>query len=176
MSKFVRLIWFIFGLLLIISGIISFFNPVETLLVLAYTIGFLALFSGISGIVYFFTLKGVLGGSMLLLDGIISAICGIIILSHIVISAGFIPYMVAFFVIVRGVIGITTSIDLKKSGYSQWGFSLFSAILTLLSGIILTFNPLLGTLYTSIMIGICLILYGGMTLQLWFFYGKIFKH
>lgn len=171
MGKLGRVLWLIFGILLIISGVATMFNPVETILMLAYIIGFLTLFSGISAIVYFFSIKQ----SLILLDGIISTICGIIIISNLAVSGAFIPYMVAFFVIVRGVVSISSSIELKKHGYNQWGFSMFSGILTLIVGIILTFNPLLGAIYVSIVLGLCLILYGIITLQLWFAYGKFFR-
>ena len=175
MGKLGRVLWLIFGILLIISGIATMFNPAETILVLAYTIGFLTLFSGISTIVYFFSIRHASGSSLILLDGIISTICGIIIISNLAISGAFIPYMVAFFVIVRGVVSISSSIELKKHGYNQWGFAMLSGILTLIVGIILTFNPILGAIYVSVVLGLCLILYGIITLQLWFAYGKFFK-
>ena len=52
---------------------------------------------------------------------------------------------------------------------------MISGILTLLAGIILTFNPLLGAVYVSVVLGLSLMLYGIITLQLWFAYGKFFK-
>ena len=52
---------------------------------------------------------------------------------------------------------------------------MFSGILTLIAGIILTFNPILGAVYVSVVLGLALILYGIITLQLWFAFGKFFK-
>ncbi|WP_300757204.1 HdeD family acid-resistance protein [uncultured Brachyspira sp.] len=175
MGKLGRVLWLIFGILLIISGIATMFNPIETVLILAYIIGFLTIFSGISSIFYFFGLKHKSGSTLILLDGIISAVCGIIIISNLQISGAFVPYIAAFFVIVRGVVAISSSIELKKEGYNQWGLSMISGILTLLAGIILTFNPLLGAVYVSVVLGLSLMLYGIITLQLWFAYGKFFK-
>ncbi|WP_300370044.1 HdeD family acid-resistance protein [Brachyspira sp.] len=175
MGKLGRILWLIFSILLVISGIVTIFNPIETVLILAYTIGFLTIFSGISGIFYFFSLRDKSGSTLILLDGIISSICGIVIISNLKISGAFIPYMVAFFVIVRGVVAISSSIELKKIGYNQWGLSMLSGIITLIAGIILVFNPILGAVYVSIIIGLCLILYGVITLQLWIAYGKFFK-
>lgn len=175
MGKLGRVLWLIFGILLIISGIATIFNPAETVLLLAYIIGFLTIFSGISTIFYFFSLRNLSSSLLILADGIITTICGIIIISNLTISGAFIPYMVSFFVIVRGVIAISSSIELKKEGYSKWGLSLFSGVLTLLAGIILAFNPILGAVYVSVVIGIGLILYGIVTLQLWFAYGNFFK-
>lgn len=175
MGKLGRVLWLFFGILLILSGIATLFNPIETVLMLAYIIGFLTIFSGISAIFYFFSLRDKSGSTLILLDGIVSTICGIIIISHLQISGAFIPYMVAFFVIVRGVVAISSSIELKKLGYSQWGLSILSGILTLIAGIILTFNPILGAVYVSVVLGLCLILYGIITLQLWFAFGKFFK-
>ncbi|ASJ22430.1 hypothetical protein BHAMNSH16_12570 [Brachyspira hampsonii] len=175
MGKLGRVLWLIFGILLIISGAATLFNPIETVLMLAYIIGFLTIFSGISSIFYFFSLKHKSGSTLILLDGIVSAICGIIIISNLQISGAFIPYMVAFFVIVRGVVAISSSIELKNLGYNQWGLSILSGILTLIAGIILTFNPILGAVYISVIVGLSLILYGIITLQLWFAFGKFFK-
>ncbi|WP_295157200.1 HdeD family acid-resistance protein [uncultured Brachyspira sp.] len=175
MGKLGRILWLIFSILLIISGIVTIFNPIETLLIIAYVIGFLTIFSGISSIFYFFSLKDKSGSTLILLDGIISSICSIIIISNLKISGAFIPYIAAFFVIVRGVVAISSSIELKRVGYNQWGFSMLSGILTLIAGIILTFNPILGAVYVSVILGLCIILYGIITLQLWFAYGKFFK-
>ncbi|ACN82598.1 DUF308 domain-containing protein [Brachyspira hyodysenteriae] len=175
MGKLGRVLWLIFGILLIISGIATLFNPIETVLMLAYIIGFLTIFSGISAIFYYFSLIDKSGSTLILLDGIISTICGIIIISNLQISGAFVPYMAAFFVIVRGVVAISSSIELKKFGYNQWGLSMLSGILTLIAGIILTFNPILGAVYVSVVLGLALILYGIITLQLWFAFGKFFK-
>lgn len=175
MSKFSRALWLIFGILLIISGIITMFNPLETVLVLAYAIGFLMIFSGISSIFYFAGLIQLPGSSIILLDGIVSTICGIIIISNLSISAVTIPYFVAIFTIVRGCVSIASSIDLKKHGYDKWGLTLFSGILTVIAGIILTFNPLLSAVYLSVVLGCGLVLYGIVTIQLWFGFGKLFK-
>ncbi len=175
MSKFSRVLWLIFGIALIISGIIAIFNPLETVVMLAYIIGFLMIFSGISSIFYFVSLRHLIGSGIILLDGIVSTICGIIIISNLLISAATIPYFVAIFTIVRGAVSIASSIDLKKQGYDKWGWALFSGILTIIAGIILTFNPLLGTLYLSIVLGSGLILYGIVTIQLWFGYKRLFK-
>ena len=142
---------------------------------LAYIIGFLMIFSGISSIFYFVSLRHLIGSGIILLDGIVSTICGIIIISNLLISAATIPYFVAIFTIVRGAVSIASSIDLKKQGYDKWGWTLFSGILTIIAGIILTFNPLLGTLYLSIVLGCGLILYGIVTIQLWFGYKRLFK-
>ncbi|WP_295159729.1 HdeD family acid-resistance protein [uncultured Brachyspira sp.] len=175
MGKLGRVLWLIFGILLIISGIATMFNPAETVLMIAYIIGLLAIFSGISSIFYFFSMRHKSGSTLILLDGIVSAVCGIIIVSNLKISGAFIPYMAAFFVIVRGVVAISSSIELKKFGYNQWGLSMISGILTLIAGVILTFNPILGTIYVSIILGLGLIFYGIITLQLWFAYGKFFQ-
>lgn len=175
MSKFSRALWLIFGIALIISGIVAIKYPLNTTITVAYIIGFLMIFSGISSIFYFVSLRHFAGSGIILLDGIVSTICGIIIISNLLISAAVIPYFVAIFTIVRGAVSIASSIDLKKHGYDKWGWTLFSGILTLIAGIILTFNPLLGAFYLSIVLGCGLILYGIITIQLWFAYGKFFK-
>ena len=175
MSKFSRVLWLIFGIALIISGIVAIKYPLNTTIAVAYIIGFLMIFSGISSIFYFAGLRHLAGSSIILLDGIVSTICGIIIISNLLISAAVIPYFIAIFTIVRGAVSIASSIDLKKHGYDKWGWTLFSGILTVIAGIILTFNPLLGTVYLSVVLGLGLILYGIITIQLWFAYGKFFK-
>ncbi len=175
MSKFSRVLWLIFGIALIVSGIVAIKYPLNTTITVAYIIGFLMIFSGISSIFYFVSLRHLSGSGIILLDGIVSTICGIIIISNLLISAAVIPYFVAIFTIVRGAVSITSSIDLKKNGYDKWGWTLFSGILTIIAGIILTFNPLLGTVYLSVVLGCGLILYGIITIQLWFGYGRLFK-
>ena len=72
MSKFSRVLWLIFGIALIISGIIAIFNPLETVVMLAYIIGFLMIFSGISSIFYFVCLRHLIGSGIILLDGMVN--------------------------------------------------------------------------------------------------------
>ena len=175
MSKFSRVLWLIFGIALIVSGIVAIKYPLNTTITVAYIIGFLMIFSGISSIFYFVSLRDFAGSGIILLDGIVSTICGIVIISNLLISAAFIPYFVGIFTIVRGVVSIVSSIDLKKQGYDKWGWALFSGILTTIAGIILTVDPLLGIIYISMIVGCGLILYGIITIQLWFAYGKFFK-
>lgn len=164
MSTFSKVLWILFGILMIISGIIALFNPLNTLLMLAYVIGFLMTFSGVSSIFYFFDIKGSVGASWVLVDGIISIVLGIIILANIQITGAFIPFLAAFWAIFRGIISIVSSFDMKKIGITRWYLMLIGGIISLIIGIILTFHPVLAALVVSLMVGFALIMYGILTI------------
>lgn len=164
MNTFAKVLWILFGILMIISGIIALFNPLNTLIMLAYIIGFLMILSGVSALFYFADIRGSTGASWVLLNGIISVIFGIIILANIQITGAFIPFLAAFWAIFQGIISIVSSFDMKKVGVNRWYLMLIGGIISLIIGIILTFHPVLAALVVSVMVGIALIFYGILTI------------
>ncbi|MEM6714002.1 MAG: HdeD family acid-resistance protein [Cyanobacteria bacterium P01_C01_bin.147] len=84
-SKPIRGFWWslIVGILYIISGLIAVFNPVEAVLTLTWLFGFMLLFEGIVTVISAFVNKTGRSLSWLLgLDGLITLILGILVLSQ----------------------------------------------------------------------------------------------
>lgn len=89
-SKPIRGFWFslIVGILYVIAGLIVVFNPVEAVLALTWLFGFMLIFEGIVTIISAFVNKtGRSLSWLLVLDGVITLILGILVLSQWPVSA-----------------------------------------------------------------------------------------
>lgn len=89
-SKPIRGFWFslIVGVLYVIAGLVVVFNPVEAVLALTWLFGFMLIFEGVVTIVSAFVNKtGSQLSWLLVLDGVITLILGILVLSQWPVSA-----------------------------------------------------------------------------------------
>jgi uncharacterized membrane protein HdeD (DUF308 family) len=167
------------GLLAIGLGIGVFFRPLTSLTTIAIFFGIGILFSGISEIISFCGAgKGNRSGWMLF-TGIASVLFGLWAAfgMGMYAIARFIPFIFAGWIFALAIERIADAVARKyienedgsttyKRSVNKWG--LFLGILTLLSSIILMFNPLMSARFVSIMLSILLITYGINTIELFF--------
>jgi len=177
--KTLRWLMPIAGILAIGLGINTFFMPLASLTTIAIFFGIGILFSGISEIVsYCSTEKGNRSGWMLA-AGILSVLFGLWasfgIGMHAI--ARFIPFIFAGWIMALSIERIADAVARKyvenEDGSTTYERSinkcgLFLGVLTLLSSIILMFNPLMSARFVSIMLSILLITYGINTIELFF--------
>ena len=77
MKVFVKVMWVIAGIALIIGGVSAFFNPISAFLMWEYILGGAFVVSGLAGILAYFAGRNVmLGAGWVLADGILSIIFG----------------------------------------------------------------------------------------------------
>ena len=167
------------GFLAMGLGVSIFFRPLTALTTIAIFFGIGILVSGISEIASFCSAgKGNRSGWMLT-TGILSVIFGLWASFGIGMYAiaRFIPFIFAGWIMALAIERIADAVARKyienedgsttyKRSINKWG--LFLGILTLLSSIILMFNPLMSTRFVSIMLSILLIIYGINTIELFF--------
>ena len=138
------------GIAAIILGILLLTAPQATLFVLVQLLGIYWLVKGIFQIVSIFIDSS--GWGWKLFAGVLGIVVGIIILRHPMLSAVLVPTVAVFFVGLLGVtIGVINLIQALQGG--GWGLGILGA-LSILLGIFLTLNPLMGTVALAVVLGV----------------------
>lgn len=160
-NSMTRVLWIIAGILLILSGVTLLLNPDVSLLSLAGMIGFVILLSGIFDLaIYFSFSKSMLGAGWQLLDGILGVIIGFMFILNNVLVAAVLPYIFGMWILFSGVSKIVSGFDLKKLGFSKWGWIVALGVLMTGVGVISFCRPVLSAVALSALLAIGLIAEG----------------
>lgn len=133
------------GILAIILGLFAFFKPACMLIGIVQVMGLFFLFDGVLLIIGAVT--GHTGGSrwLALLGGIFYILAGIAIFSSPLLSAlvteTFVIYLMAFFVLITGIMRIATAIRLWKTSNHKW-LLLMEGIIGIIFAVILVESPI----------------------------------
>lgn len=146
----------VFGILMIITGLLTWFNPDTALLVVALYLGIVFLIGGISYLYIFFIIHS--GGLLAL--GLLDIIVGVILMTNLGVTVSSLPVLLAIWVLCVGVIQIAFSIDARTSGLIFWKWTLISGILGVVFGFLILSHPMIGVFTISLILGFYLILYG----------------
>ena len=101
--------------------------------------------------------------------GIVLVLLGIWICTQPRIVLSIIPVVVGIIVLIHGLMDIQYTLDIKRTGSTKWWIALISAILTLIVGLLLVFNPFTAYEISMIMLGIAMLYDGGSDLVLLIF-------
>lgn len=138
----------IIGILFIIIGVWSLFTPVETLLTVAYFVGFMFLFTGIAEIFSVSSSNGNWGWS--LLSGVIDFIIGVLFVTM---PAGeavlVISFLFGFWILFRSILGLGLVLSLKNSTNQSVANSSKNIIALPIIGILLGFIFLMSPVIAS---------------------------
>ena len=149
------------GILAIILGLFAFFKPACMLVGIVQVMGLFFLLDGILLIVSAIT--GHTGGSrwLALLGGIFYILAGIAIFSSPLLSTlvteAFVIYLMAFFVLVTGIMRVATSIRLWKTSDHKW-LLLVEGIIGIIFAIILFESPIVSAVVLMQIVGIIAII------------------
>ena len=155
-------IWLcIAGILLIALGVYCIANPNITLVTVAWVLGFLTLFTGISKLVFTFRTQAFMpnSGSRMLI-ALVDIFFGLFFLYHILGTAVSLPFVFAIWVIIEGISVFVTSFDYKKSGFPYWWALMLLGIVGAVLGFFGLKNLGLTAATLSSLIGIAVILFG----------------
>lgn len=136
------------GVLLILSGVIFFSRPIESLLSLVNIISFIFIMVGVLRIIRYFTDRIFKSGAFLV-GGILDILLGILIIYNQPFSIIAFTTFLGFWQIVSGVSEIAISIDLKKFNLPRWWLGIISGILGIIIGFIFINNPASSSIYIS---------------------------
>ena len=159
---YIPLVW---GVLFLVAGIYTFFQPLESYVALAMIFGFVFLISGVSEIIMAFSTKSH-NWILTLIFGVITTVLGFMLVSNLALSLELLPWYVGFIILFRSFSGISYYSELKARNISGAGSMLFSSILGIIIGLIMMISPTLGGLTIIIWTAIGFILCGifGITL------------
>lgn len=164
-NSMTRVLWFIAGILLIISGCTLLFRPDASLISMAGMIGFVILINGIFSLTIYFVFHNVMLGALWqLLEGILGILVGFMFLANSVLVASVLPYVFGMWIMFSGLSKLVGGFDLRKLNFDGWGWLvLLGAAMTVL-GLLTFFKPVIGTVALSTLFAMALIVEGAHAL------------
>lgn len=169
MKVFIKVLWAIAGVLLVLAGVATFINPITALIAISYIIGGSLIISGLIGIIGYFSGRNVmLGAGWVLAEGIISVVFGAMICFG-EYSKGFLAIsmsvLVGVWLIVSGVNSLARSFDMHRLQAKGWGWLTFWGMICIAAGVIVFCNPIISAAgLASMVVGLPLIIGGVATL------------
>lgn len=169
MKVFIKVLWAIAGVSLILAGAATFFNPVAAYVAISYIIGGALFISGFLDIIaYFSSRKVMLGAGWVLAEGILSVVFGAMICFS-EYSKGFLAVtlgvLVGIWLLVSGINNLSRSFDMHRLGAKGWGWLTIWGILCIAAGVIVFCKPLIAAIgITEMVVGISLLIGGVATL------------
>lgn len=155
------------GLAAVIFGLLTFFMPGLTLAVLVYLFGAYALVDGILAIAAGIKSRESKRWWVLLIQGILGFIAGVLTFVLPGITALVLLGMIAGWAIVTGVLEIVAAIQMRKYITGEWLLAL-SGVASVLFGVALLINPAIGLLTLALIIGAYAVVFGVLLLLLGF--------
>ena len=148
------------GALAIIFGLIAFFAPIETALVLALVIGIFAIVDGVIDLVDAIRHRGSAGMVGRIVLGIASILFGLVILFWPGRSLEVLVILVGIWSVVVGILQIVVSVGHRGDRDSGWVWGLVAGILSVLFGVLVMISPSAGLVTIIWIVGIYAILFG----------------
>lgn len=149
------------GIIFFVVGVIVFFYPGESYLVLSVLFGVSMLISGIAQLVLaiadrnYFTGRG-----WMIVSGIIEVILGIILCANIGISAATLPFLLAFWFMYRGFLTIGLGSDMADYRIKGSAWTIVLGVLLLILSIVILLRPLFGFSMIVALLGVTFLLLG----------------
>jgi uncharacterized membrane protein HdeD (DUF308 family) len=148
------------GLVAILFGLAALFWPGLVLAVLIVLFGLYALLDGVFAIIAAFRSSGHgMRRPLLLIEGVIGILFGLLALFWPGLTAITLVYIVAFWVILSGIARIVMAVMLRREIENEWSIAL-SGVLSVILGIVLLFLPAAGLLAYVWLIGILALVVG----------------
>jgi uncharacterized membrane protein HdeD (DUF308 family) len=157
-AKYVNSRWNLFaGVVMILLGLVVWFNPFDTLLALAFYIGLGFI---ITGFLYLMSAYEQRMGWYLLV-GSFDVLVGVVLISNLGITAVSLPIILALWCLTVGIIQIISSMELKGIDL-PWKLTALMGYVGLFFGVSILIFPTLGMVVISTAIGFYAIMFGAI--------------
>ena len=164
------------GILFLLLGIWVLQSPIESFVTFAIYFAITYIISGIGAIAFSISNREALDGwGWQLAGGILELIMGIALLANPGVSMIVLSFFVGFWLLFRGFSTISIALELKRDEAKNWGWTLFSGILTTILAFMVLLNPLYAVSTLSIFIGLSLIMAGVAQIMIGFQVRKVSK-
>ena len=141
-------------------GLLLFFKSSVTLMGISYIFGGLIIAIGVLAIVRFISNNhSDISNQLNIIYGIICIISGIFFIEKPEIIGSIIPVVMGIGIIISSSLKIQQSFNLKSLNSSYFFWSFVTALLSLICGVVLLFNPFKGAVIITKVIGIFLVMY-----------------
>ena len=129
------------SILMIVLGLLLLFWPGHVMTTAVKIVGIALLIGGAITAFSWHRGRGAGVGIIRLAEGILMAVGGLVLLFAPKLLISILPVLLGLVIIVNGGINLIQALDLRRQGYSRWGFSMALAVLTILLGLLILFNP-----------------------------------
>ena len=145
---------------ILVLGLLLFFKSSVTLIGISYIFGGLIIAIGVLAIVRFISNNhSDISNQLNIIYGIICIISGIFFIEKPEIIGSIIPVVMGIGIIISSSLKIQQSFNLKSLNSSYFFWSFVTALLSLICGVVLLFNPFKGAVIITKVIGIFLVMY-----------------
>ena len=145
---------------ILVLGLLLFFKSSVTLMGISYIFGGLIIAIGVLAIVRFISNNhSDISNQLNIVYGIICIISGIFFIEKPEIIGSIIPVVMGIGIIISSSLKIQQSFNLKSLNSSYFFWSFVTALLSLICGIVLLFNPFKGAVIITKVIGIFFVMY-----------------
>ena len=174
MKFFSYVIWLLFSVVMIASGVFGCLMPLETFVGFAVLLPMFLLIGGLSNVIYYFYAREARGAEFILVDGLLNLLFAwIFFWNGIDFSSLAIVSFVALMILFKGLLGIGYAFKLNKLGFG-WVLTFFIALLNILIAVIFIANPAVGGVTIGFMIALMVLFFGIISLWLGFGSKKLF--
>jgi len=147
------------GILAVLFGLVSIFNPVGAGVSLTWAIGVLAIAEGISTFFAAFRKDAPASTGWLFLYAVISIAFGVLAVMNPVSMAESIVWVMGVWIIVAGFMRIVFAVRVRKAIDNEW-LLILSGVLAMVLGCLLAFAPVAGLILAIVWIGVGALVYG----------------
>ncbi len=157
-----KTIWpsLISSVVILILGLLLFFKSSVTLMGISYILGGIIIAIGVLAIVKFISNDhSDISNQLNIIYGIICIISGVSFIEKPEIIGSIIPVIMGIGIIISSSLKLKQSFDFKNMNSSYFFWSFLTALLSLICGLILLFNPFKGAVLITRIIGIFLVIY-----------------
>ncbi len=153
--KRINIYLIITALLLIVLGVVCFFNPGASFASAAWLMGLVILVSGVSSLIFGLRAQAFLpnAGSTTLL-AVFQIIVGLMLASNILVSEVALIVVFSMWVIFEGVSLSVLSIDYRKGGYDRWWLMLILGVCSIVLGFLALREPETTGAFLGVLIGL----------------------
>jgi len=145
---------------ILVLGLLLFFKSSVTLMGISYIFGGLIIAIGVLAIVRFISNNhSDISNQLNIIYGIICIISGIFFIEKPEIIGSIIPVVMGIGIIISSSLKIQQSFNLRSLNSSYFFWSFVTALLSLICGVVLLFNPFKGAVIITKVIGIFLVIY-----------------
>lgn len=148
------------SIVLIVLGILLFFESEATIVTISYIIGAILIAIGVIAFIsYVQKSEAISTGQLDIAYGIVSIVLGIIVIIYPHAIASIIPIVLGIGIIISSAIKLQYSFELKNNDNDLWKATMIISIVSTICGIVLLFNPFKGAVILTKVIGIFIIVY-----------------
>jgi uncharacterized membrane protein HdeD (DUF308 family) len=149
----------IFGIIVMILGVLALLSPSVTGLTIATAVGFLVVTAGILRMIWAFGAGSLGGGLVVFAIGALTLLCGIALVSHPMFASGLLTFLLIGYFILDGIFELVVAFKIKPA--TGWGFVLVGGIVSIVLGIMMWRQfPIAGAWAIGVLLGIKLIFVG----------------